>query len=76
MKKTLALMSALGLSAAFEANMDYCNVYQQRDITIFGHEENSSSYCCKNCCFISITSAKKCTKNFCESTCPDDSFDK
>ena len=76
MRITFAILSLLGFTAGFEANMDYCNVYQERDVTIMGHKEHSSSYCCKNCCFISITSAKKCTKDFCMNTCPEGSFDK
>ena len=57
----------------YQANLDYCVVYQDRIISIGENfHELSSSYCCKSCCFISITSAKKCTKNYCENICPTD----
>ena len=66
--KTMA--AALALMGVQAVDLDYCVEYQKREVNFLWWHEISSSYCCKDCCFITITSDKACTKNYCMSTCP------
>lgn len=62
-------------SHAFQANLDYCNEYATISFDFLGHHEVGKQYCCKKCCDDSITSAKKCTKNYCMNKCPGEGSD-
>ena len=76
--KSLFLLSSLTLLEniiAYKANLDYCNEHEKRSFDFFGHHELSSTYCCKHCCETSVTSAKKCTKDYCMSLCPGEGDD-
>ena len=54
-KKLAAVLALMGAQAV---NLDYCIEYQKREVNFLWWHEITSSYCCKDCCFITITNDK------------------
>ena len=48
---------------------EYCLEFQCADTDFLWIHERSCTYCCQDCCFITLTSKDKCTEAFCRSTC-------
>ena len=69
------LAFAVGLCSA-RLNKDYCKLYEKRSVDFLWIHEDTSIYCCKDCCFISQTKKDSCTKDYCLKTCPSDGSDK
>lgn len=67
MAKSRLVLIILGL-LGFVSCLDHavCKEFQCSDISIFG---KSCTYCCKDCCVLTITNAAGCEADLCNSVC-------
>mmetsp|Transcript_953 Transcript_953/g.1692 ORF Transcript_953/g.1692 Transcript_953/m.1692 type:complete len:262 (+) Transcript_953:3-788(+) len=70
MWRTIGFLAACFLSIAQAQNLDskYCKEYERSKVDFLWIHSESVTYCCKDCCFITID--KKCSKDKCLNTCP------